>query len=82
MKCGVGNPLLNSTGTLNLTFRESGNIFDSRFIYFSVQANSSSTELTPQDPVHFRVEVIKRAEISIRGYVQQKCRENVSNMQQ
>ncbi|XP_050701483.1 integrin alpha-PS1-like isoform X4 [Eriocheir sinensis] len=69
VKCGVGNPLLNSTGTLNLTFRESGNIFDSRFIYFSVQANSSSTELTPQDPVHFRVEVIKRAEISIRGDV-------------
>lgn len=71
VKCGIGNPLLNTTGPLTLTFRESGNIFDSRFIYFSVHANSSSTELTPQDPLHFKVEVIKRAEISIRGWVQQ-----------
>lgn len=69
VKCGIGNPLLNTTGPLKLTFRESGNIFDSRFIYFAVQANSSSTELTPQDPLHFRVEVVKRAEISIIGYV-------------
>lgn len=69
VKCGVGNPLINTTGPLKLSFKESGNIFDSRFIYFSVQANSSSTELTPQDPLHFRVEVIKRAEISIIGYV-------------
>lgn len=67
--CGIGNPLTDTTGRLHLTFIKSGEPFDSRFIDFTVSVNSSSVELTEQDPLRFRVEVIKRAEISIIGYV-------------
>ncbi|XP_042235673.1 integrin alpha-PS1-like isoform X1 [Homarus americanus] len=69
VQCGIGNPLTDSTGPLILNFRESGQPFDKRFIVFTVMANSSSTEKTPQDPLHFKVEVIKKSEISIIGSV-------------
>ncbi|XP_045602877.2 uncharacterized protein [Procambarus clarkii] len=69
VQCGIGNPLIDTTGPLILSFRESGHPFDSRFILFTVAANSSSLEKTRQDPLHFRVEVIKKAEISIIGSV-------------
>ncbi|KAK8740447.1 hypothetical protein OTU49_002915 [Cherax quadricarinatus] len=69
VQCGIGNPLTGTTGPLVLSFRESGHPFDSRFILFTVAADSSSTEKTPQDPLQFHVEVIKKAEISIIGSV-------------
>ncbi|XP_042879254.1 integrin alpha-PS1-like, partial [Penaeus japonicus] len=64
-QCGLGNPLVGTTGPLILTFKESNLPFDAKRIHFYVEANSSSIEETPKEPIHFVVEVIKRAEISI-----------------
>ncbi|XP_047487333.1 integrin alpha-PS1-like isoform X2 [Penaeus chinensis] len=64
-QCGLGNPLVGTTGPLILTFKESNLPFDEKFIHFYVEANSSSTEERSKDRIQFVVEVIKRAEISI-----------------
>ncbi|KAF2351324.1 Integrin alpha-2 [Trinorchestia longiramus] len=66
--CTLGNPFTNSTGPLLLAFKPSG-FFEQRFIHFEVFANSTSNELTPQKPIDLVLEILKRAEISIKGSV-------------
>ncbi|KAF2364298.1 Integrin alpha-2 [Trinorchestia longiramus] len=67
--CTLGNPFTNSTGPLLLAFKPSG-FFEQRFIHFEVFANSTSNELTPQKPIDLVLEILKRAEISIKGSVE------------
>ena len=65
--CDIGNPLINTTGDINFVFKPSNVKFDKREIEFVIWANTSSVELTPQRKIIYTVEVIKKAEISIKG---------------
>ncbi|XP_064116028.1 LOW QUALITY PROTEIN: integrin alpha-PS1-like [Macrobrachium nipponense] len=69
VQCSIGNPLVSTSGPLVLSFKESGYPFDSKYIEFAVAVNSSSREENAQEPLKFHVEVIKKAEISIIGFV-------------
>ncbi|XP_068244696.1 integrin alpha-3-like isoform X2 [Palaemon carinicauda] len=69
VQCSIGNPLVSTSGPLVLSFRESGDPFDSKYIEFTVAVNSSSREENAQESLKFVVEVIKKAEISIIGFV-------------
>ena len=68
MQCDIGNPLLNTTGPLKFVFKPSNIKFDKRFVKFQIWANTTSVERTPQRRLIYSVEVIKKAEISIKGY--------------
>ena len=58
---------MNSTGNLMFVFKPSGLPFNKKDIHFDIWANSTSNQLSKNNKVRFKVQVIKRAEVSIKG---------------
>lgn len=68
MACNVGNPL-KTNGEVNFLIKfDSKQLDDSETqLNFIIFANSTSKEEEPQNPLHLRADVVKIAEVSLKG---------------
>ena len=71
IKCNLGNPFKQAAAPSNIQLRfDPKGLADSEsHLEFLVFANSTSKEIDPQDPQILHTNVIRRAEISVSGYV-------------
>lgn len=68
--CNIGNPLkTNSAVTFQIKF-DSKQLDDSETeLNFSAFVNTTSFQEKPQEPIALRTEVVKKAEVSLKGCV-------------
>lgn len=67
--CAIGNPYRNYSFTnIQLRFDQKDLDVVENHLEFVVFSNSTSHEVDPQKPLFLRVNVIKQAELSLRGY--------------
>ncbi|XP_049862798.1 integrin alpha-PS1 isoform X1 [Schistocerca gregaria] len=71
VSCSLGNPFKRDMpAKLTVRFDPRGLDDIESLLEFRVFANSTSTEVNPQDPLKLHIAVIRKAELSIRGLVQ------------